>query len=180
MLTCPFVNLHLKQEAERFRVLLKRKYFRVAAILPLLLKRDGAWTVHNNVLWLGELCSFRNVLVPDGQLLYWYYCCTLCNLCSFCCYNIYLLNICRWWIVVFLSVIILSVLLSIVFEWKWNYTRVVQCLSPFVNFHCVTYWWWVPHVQMSQEKATSVVKTCSCFLLITWVQQELRNIDMFF
>ena len=24
--------------------------FRVAAILPLLLKRDGAWAVHNNVL----------------------------------------------------------------------------------------------------------------------------------
>ena len=118
--------------------------------------------------------------MPVGQLLYWHYCCTLCNLRSFSRYNIYLLTICRWWMVVFLSVIILSVLLSIVFEWKWNYTRVVQCLSPFVNFHCVTYWWWVPHVQMSQQKAASVVRTCSCFLHITWVGQELWNIDMFF
>ena len=29
--------------------------FQVAAILPLLLKRDGAWTVHNYVLYLGDL-----------------------------------------------------------------------------------------------------------------------------
>ena len=83
--------------------------------------------------------NFRNKVLPDGQLLYWHYCCTLWNLRSFCRYNIYLLTICRWWMVVFLSVIIISVLLSIVFEWKWNYTTVDQCLSPFVNFHCVTY-----------------------------------------
>jgi len=29
--------------------------FLVAAILPLLLKRDGAWTIHNYVLYLGDL-----------------------------------------------------------------------------------------------------------------------------
>ena len=68
--------------------------FRVAAILPLLLKRDGTWTVHNYVLYLGDL---------DVILEMWF--CLMDNYCigtivapyeiyvPFCRYNIYLLTI---------------------------------------------------------------------------------------
>ena len=37
-----------------------------------------------------------------------------------------------------------------------------------------------PTCENESGKATSVAKTCSCFLHITLVRQELRNIDMFF